>query len=254
MKKNFVVGGALLGVVALFFVGKHRGEELTFAPCEMGEKVETPVHFFTDASMSESKIQKMIGYSNLVLQNSCVPMERTLSGITRIDLSGFQDAESSKLHKQLVKLVGDEVLEPMQREGSYYALILPEDHEFSDEGSVGLADVNFSRSFLVLSSAAEIELLEHELGHLAWAWHNDTPDYWLKGVLLQENHDYIKPYSFGALCREAGTVMTYAEKVLPVYSSPNIQYYGKACGDVEKADNARHMREFAQSLALNGTT
>ena len=27
---------------------------------EMGENVETPVHFFTDASMSESKIQKMI--------------------------------------------------------------------------------------------------------------------------------------------------------------------------------------------------
>ena len=49
-------------------------------------------------------------------------------------------------------------------------------------------------------------------------------------------------------------VMTYAEKVLPVYSSPNIQYYGKACGDAEKADNARHMREFAQSLALHAAT
>nr|WP_239834083.1 hypothetical protein [Vibrio sp. Isolate31] len=75
MKKNLVVGCTLLGVVALFFVGKRSGEKLTLAPCDIGEKVETPVHFFTDASMSESKIQKMIGYSNLVLQNSCVPMQ-----------------------------------------------------------------------------------------------------------------------------------------------------------------------------------
>ncbi|WP_434567889.1 hypothetical protein QFW85_20200 [Vibrio chagasii] len=254
MKKNLVVGSALLGVVTLFFVGQRSGEELTLAPCDMGKKVETPVHFFTDASMSESKIQKMIGYSNLVLQNSCVPMERTLSGITRIDLSSFQDADSGKLHKQLAKLVGDEVLKPMQREGSYYALVLPNDHEFSDDGTTGMAHVNFSRSFLVLSSDADVHLLEHELGHLAWAWHNDTPDYWLKGQLLPENHDYIKAYSFGALCQEAGTVMTYAKKVLPVYSSPNIKYYGKACGDAEKADNARHMREFAQSLALNAAT
>nr|WP_234405715.1 hypothetical protein [Vibrio cholerae] len=42
--------------------------------------------------------------------------------------------------------------------------------------------------------------------------------------------------------------MTYAEKPLPVYSSPDIKYYGQACGNAETADNARHMQEFAQSL------
>ncbi|MCW1890613.1 hypothetical protein OK016_21095 [Vibrio chagasii] len=74
------------------------------------------------------------------------------------------------------------------------------------------------------------------VGHLAWAWHNDTPDYWLKVCCYKKAADYIKPYSFGALCPGSGnTVMTYAEKVLPVYSSPNIQYYGKACGDARKS-------------------
>ncbi len=42
--------------------------------------------------------------------------------------------------------------------------------------------------------------------------------------------------------------MTYAEKQLPAYSSPDIKYYGQACGNAETADNARHMREFALSL------
>jgi hypothetical protein len=254
MKKNLVVGCTLLGVVALFFVGKRSGEELSFAACDLTEKVETPVHFFTDDSISESKINEFIDYSNLVLENSCVPMKRTFSGITRLDLAGFEDGGSGKLHHQLAQAVGDSVLEPLQREGSYYVLVLPKEHPFSQDGSAGTAHVNFSRSFLVLSSDAEVHVLEHELGHLAWAWHNDTPEYWLKGQLLSENHKFIKPYAFGALCREAGTVMTYAEKVLPVYSSPDIEYYGKACGDEEKADNARHMREFAQSLTLNTAT
>lgn len=253
MKKNLVVGCTLLGVVTLFFVGKRSGEELSLAACELTEKVETPVHFFTDDSISESKINEFIDYSNLVLQNSCVPMQRTLSGITRLELANFEEGGSGKLHHQLAQAVGDSVLEPLQREGSYYVLVLPTDHPFSQDGSAGTAHVNFSRSFLVLSSDAEVHVLEHELGHLAWAWHNDTPEYWLKGQLLAEHHKFIKPYAFGALCREAGTVMAYAEKVLPVYSSPDIKYYGKACGD-EKADNARHMREFAQSLTLNTAT
>ncbi|MCU8225670.1 hypothetical protein M2G99_21585, partial [Vibrio vulnificus] len=244
----------MLGVVALFFVGKRSGEELSLAACDLTEKVETPVHFFMDDSISESKITEFIDYSNLVLENSCVPMKRTLSGITRLNLAGFEDGGSGKLHHQLAQAVGDSVLELLQREGSYYVLVLPKEHPFSQDGSAGTAHVNFSRSFLVLSSDAEVHVLEHELGHLAWAWHNDTPEYWLKGQLLSENHKFIKPYAFGALCREAGTVMTYAEKVLPVYSSPDIEYYGKACGDEEKADNARHMREFAQSLTLNTAT
>lgn len=254
MKKNIVVGCTLLGVVALFFVGKRSGEELSLAACDLSRKVETPVHFFTDDSISESKINEFIDYSNLVLENSCVPMQRTLSGITRLDLTDFEGGGSGKLHHQLAQAVGDTVLEPLRREGSYYVLVLPEEHPFSQDGSAGTAHVNFSRSFLVLSSDAEVHVLEHELGHLAWAWHNDTPEHWLKGQLLPENHKFIKPYAFGALCREAGTVMTYAEKVLPAYSSPDIAYYGKACGDEEKADNARHMREFAQSLNLNTAT
>ena len=254
MKKNFVVGCTLLGVVALFFVGKRTGEELSLAACELNEKVETPVHFFTDDSISESKINEFIDYSNLVLENSCVPMQRTLSGITKLDLTDFEGVDSGKLHQQLAQTVGDSVLEPLQREGSYYVLVLPKEHPFSQDGTAGTAHVNFSRSFAVLSSDAEVNILEHELGHLAWAWHNDTPEHWLKGQLLSENHRFIKSYAFGALCHEAGTVMTYAEKVLPVYSSPDIEYYGKACGDGERADNARHMREFAQSLTLNTAT
>lgn len=248
MKKNVVVVSTLMGVIVLFLVGQRSGEELSLETCDISQKATTPVHFFVDASYSESKINDFIEYSNLVLKNSCVPMERTLSGITRLDLSKFKQSSIGKLHQQLALRVDDTLLESMQREGSYYVLVLPKDHPFSQDGVAGTAHVNFSRSFVVISADAPVHIFEHELGHLAWAWHNNTPEYWLKGQLLMEHHKYIKPYAFGALCREAGTIMTYAEKVLPVYSSPNIKYYGKSCGDAETADNARHMREFAESL------
>jgi len=248
MNKNLVVGCTLLGVTSLFFIGKRSGEELSLPKCTLDKVVETPVHFFADESLSNNRIQAFIEYSNLVLKNSCVPMERTLAGITRINLSDFDGQGSGKLHQQLLKSVGSSTLEPMQDAGSYYVLILPKTHPFAQDGTAGTAHVNFSRNFLVLSEDAEVHILEHELGHLAWAWHNDTPQYWLKGQLLSEHHQHIKPYAFGALCREAGTIMTYAEKTLPIYSSPSFEYYGKACGDEETANNAQHMKEFAESL------
>ncbi len=248
MKKSVLVVGSLLGVCALFYMGKRDGEELSLPQCDMPQLVDTPVHFFTDSSISKARIEQLIDYSNLVLANSCIPMKRTLSGITSVDATDFESASIGKLHRELVSSVGASKLEPMQRVGSYYVLVLPKEHPFSSEGTSGTAHVNFSRSFLVLSSDADTHLLEHELGHLAWAWHNDTPDYWLKGQLLSDHHKQIKAYSRGALCREAGTVMTYAETQIPVYSSPKIKYYGKTCGDEKVADNARHMREFAMSI------
>lgn len=248
MNKKLIVSFTLLGVISLFFIGKRTGEELTLPVCDIAKTVETPIHFFVGESFTDNQIHELLDYSNLVLENSCVPMKRTLAGITKLDLSNFDGQSSGQLHQHLINNVGESTLKPMQRDGSYYVLVLPTSHPFTQDGTTGTAHVNFSRSFLVLSEDAEVHVLEHELGHLAWAWHNDTPQHWLKGQLLLEHHKHIKPYAFGALCREAGTIMTYAEKSLPVYSSPHIKYYGKACGDEGTANNALHMKEFAQSL------
>ncbi|GAL31060.1 hypothetical protein JCM19239_2728 [Vibrio variabilis] len=42
--------------------------------------------------------------------------------------------------------------------------------------------------------------------------------------------------------------MTYSEKIVPAYSSPEITNNGETCGEDGFADNARVMREYAQSL------
>ncbi|GMQ48849.1 hypothetical protein [Vibrio sp. 10N] len=40
MNKTLAVVGGLLGVCALFFLGKRSGEELTLPSCEVMEKVD----------------------------------------------------------------------------------------------------------------------------------------------------------------------------------------------------------------------
>ncbi|OLQ91859.1 hypothetical protein BIY21_12650 [Vibrio ponticus] len=248
MKQRILVAFSLLSVIALFVIGKRSGEELSLPTCQIDQTVETPIHFFKGNSIGVERLEEFIDYSNQVLANSCVPMKRVLASVNLIDPKVFADIdEIGQLHRQLVELESEKI-QPIQTIGSYYVLVLDDEHPFVQSGWSGEAHGNFSQSFALLASDAELHILEHELGHLAWAWHNDEPLHWLKGQLLPEHHKYIKPYARGSLCQDAGTVMTYAEKSLPIYSSPEIKYFGTACGDKETADNARHMREFAQSL------
>lgn len=248
MNKSVLVVGSIVVVASLFYFGKRSGEELSLPECELTKVAETPVFFFIDDSIDEHRLQEYIDYSNLVLSNSCVPLKRTLAGVSNIDTDEFKGNEVGSLHQQLLKQMTPNDHEKLKQTDSYYVLVLPSSHEFTEDGTVGTAHVNFSRRFLVLSTDSDVHVLEHELGHLAWAWHNDTPDYWLKGGLLPEFHKHIRSYARGALCGDAGTVMTYAENQLPIYSSPDIKYYGKACGNENSANNARLMREFAASL------
>lgn len=148
MNKKLAVIGGLVGVCALFFLGKRSGEELTMPSCEVMEKVETPIHFFTGDFVSDERLQEYVDYSNLVLDNSCVPMRRTIAYITRINLKDFESHDTGRLHKQLIDTVGGATLKPMQKKGRYYGLILPEGHAFGRGGFVGEAHLNFSRSFL----------------------------------------------------------------------------------------------------------
>ncbi|GIC28319.1 hypothetical protein VCSRO99_3610 [Vibrio cholerae] len=56
MNKKLLVGGCLLSVIALFFVGKRGGEELSLPVCDSVPKVDTPVHFFTEAPLLRNEL------------------------------------------------------------------------------------------------------------------------------------------------------------------------------------------------------
>ncbi|MCG7586993.1 hypothetical protein MHN01_15270, partial [Photobacterium sp. OFAV2-7] len=107
--------------------------------------------------------------------------------------------------------------------------------------------------FFIIAHDADVYTIEHELGHLAWAQHEDRTwfsnlEKYLKKYASEKNQHMLKPYARGYTCSGKGTIMNRDYEVLPIYSSPDIYYQGKACGDARRADNATVMRNYAREL------
>ncbi len=92
--------------------------------------------------------------------------------------------------------------------------------------------------------------MEHEIGHLSGANHDyktllkdfDSIESYISGT-----YPRAPQYSFGAICADRGTVMSYERDVIPAYSSPDIRVDDIKCGDSKYHNNARVLREFAQA-------
>ena len=92
--------------------------------------------------------------------------------------------------------------------------------------------------------------MEHEIGHLSGANHDYKTV--LKGYASIEHfiagrYPEAPAYSFGVTCAERGTVMSYERDIIPAYSSPEIRVNGQQCGDNAHHNNARVLREFANT-------
>ena len=258
-KKVWVVS-SLLVVLLLFVYRPYRTElelsQLDLPHCEMNQKLQTQVTFYVDHAISnpklETNLKDAIEYGNQVLRNSCIPMERMLKTIEYVDfkLSGGED--EYVIHSRLEKAVGEgRISQHRAHPTDYYVVVLKDERSVFDDGTTGIADItNNNGNNALISDRASIHVLEHELGHIAWAQHKDT---WpfpslessIKLAVDEHLHFKLKRYARAFTCTNAGTVMSYEERILPIYSSPEIRYRGKACGDSDVADNARVLREYA---------
>ncbi|MDA0148406.1 hypothetical protein [Vibrio sp. LaRot3] len=247
----------------VFLLGNKRSDgELVLPKCTLNNTVSTSITFFVDEKIKQSasidvvneRILDAINYSNLVLSNSCVPMTRTLEKIEWVKLPDQSAVDSDTLHLQLLDVVGEARINQMRRDKTaYYGLVLEKQHNYVLGNVAASEHVNFNGSFFILAENAALNTLEHELGHIAWAMHADTKpvaslDKWVKSKIPREHHHKIKAYAKGFSCKGAGTVMSFSEVSLPVYSSPDVQYDGEVCGDAKHGDNARQMKEYALSL------
>lgn len=267
-------GKVWLSVLAVVFsvtvaiVTKPSSKGLELAECDLEPQVDTRIDFFVDSevleSMSESEIDKRITdsikYANAVLENSCIPMTRSKGKVRIIDLDktkvnyqdrtkvNYLDSAIVAMKAELVQLDVD-----MAVPNLYFGLIFHHKYE-QDLGLGGEAEILFDSRFFAISSKVGKELLEHELGHLAWAQHTEMHPtanltHYLNSMIPKEYHHKLKPYARGYKCGTAGTIMSYEAEILPIYSSPLIRYQDKVCGNAENGDNARMLREYAMDLA-----
>lgn len=259
--KGFVqlVGYAL--VLLLSYSRFSNAQSIEFPTCAQGEVLNTEIHLFIDESvLSEysqafiaSKIATWESYSNLVLKNSCIPMTRKVIKVTytsAIDNLWFQDLSAAE---RLLKLSIEEPIPEATQEGvPIFKGIVFSNYNFSFES--GYCGVSSSVSyFFSLAINCPDYLMEHEIGHLSGANHDyktllkdsDSIESYISGT-----YPRAPQYSFGATCADRGTVMSYERDVIPAYSSPDIRVDGIKCGDSKHHNNARVLREFAQTYLI----
>ncbi|WP_114765020.1 hypothetical protein [Vibrio rhodolitus] len=261
MMRGLVVISSLVVVAMVMVLTKPSDEGLELAQCDITPIIDTEVSFIVDKEVlnkhDEASVRdflaKSIQHSNLILSNSCIPTTRSLGEITYIELDKSNISDIYTLHKQLEIQMGiDDLDQSYPAANQFYGFVFT--RQTADYiGYAGEAEVNLSRKFFAMTFNNGLHLVEHEIGHLSWAQHKEGHPHnlgvWLESTILPEFHHLLKPYARGYKCGTAGTIMSYEEIRLPIYSSPNIFNQGKACGDPETADNARAMTEHAYRIA-----
>ncbi|SEF55915.1 hypothetical protein [Vibrio hangzhouensis] len=235
---------------------------MTLPLCEEAEAVETPIHFFVSRTIAdkwsmdeiEASIKASVRKSNLTMKNSCIPMKRIVACVEVVDFSGRPLFDIDQIRRYLWELIGEDKVEQIYaKPNQFYGAVLAIEDGYFDYDVLGTTNPDEDSQFFMLSEHADEYTLEHELGHLSWAWHEDTSWFQVLDDTLEKhtsevNKQRLKPYARGYHCGGAGTIMSYEVDILPVYSSPEVSNNGRECGIADRADNARQMREFAEQL------
>nr|WP_250131802.1 hypothetical protein [Vibrio crassostreae] len=244
--------------MVLSFSRFSNAQTIEFPTCAQSEALNTEIHLYVDESVLAeyskefiaSKIATWESYSNLVLKNSCIPMTRKVTKVTYssvIDSLWFQDLSAAE---RLLKLSMEEPIPETTEEGvPIFKGIVFSNYNFSFESDYCGISSPVSYFFSLAINCPDY-LMEHEIGHLSGANHDYKTvlkDYATIEHFIADRYPKAPAYSFGATCAERGTVMSYERDIIPAYSSPEIRVNGQQCGDNAHHNNARVLREFANT-------
>ncbi|CAK2419213.1 hypothetical protein VCRA2116O29_180009 [Vibrio crassostreae] len=177
-------------------------------------------------------------------------MRRKVTQITytpAIDSLWFQDLSAAE---RLLKLSMKEPIEEITEDGRpvFTGVVFSNYHSAFESRYCGIAS-QVSRFFFLAINYPD-STMEHEIGHLSGANHDYKEvlkDYATIEHFIADRYPKAPAYSFGATCAERGTVMSYERDIIPAYSSHEIRVNGQQCGDNAHHNNARVLREFANT-------
>lgn len=268
-KIGLIIGAIFIVLLAIYRVVDTDRTGLSLINCDKKEYVDTYINFYVDADILQSteeatiknRLDKFVITSNEILRKSCVPIKRHVGEITFIDtsmvnLNEIRFSDPVAMAKNILESAGYEgVIEQHdQQPGVYLAIVYGNRYKSRTEDFDGMVNFNLSKSAFILSYSTASHILEHELGHLAGALHqNSDIDYLEKHYIHDDS--FIKSYTGGYQCSGKTTLMhtgvggsgTFLDN-LKVYSSPDIKFNGRPCGDEANGDNRRIMIEHSTEI------
>ncbi|WP_104401908.1 hypothetical protein [Vibrio penaeicida] len=261
---GLIIGSTIIVLLAIYRVIDNDRSGLSLIDCNQDKYVDTSINFYVDAdilsntedTIIKKRLSKFVKESNEILRKSCIPIKRHAGEITFIDtsmvnLNEIRFSDPVAMAKNILESAGYEgVIEQHdQQPGVYLAIVYGNRYKSRTENFDGMVNFNLSKSAFILSYNAASHVLEHELGHLAGALHQNSDIEYIKKHYIHDE-SFIKSYTGGYQCSGKTTLIyvgvggsgTFLDN-LKVYSSPDIKFNGKPCGDEANGDNRRIMIE-----------
>ncbi len=251
-KKGLIFIFMFVVLLAGFFLSRaeyhsEAGLSVVSCPNKYTEHVVV-LDFMVDAGLAsqlDSKIlEAWIRDSNLTLENSCIPIRRILGSIIVTD-NRYGDYMTEALDERVLwKLKKQESQRYHFNNNARNVLVfvVPDN---SDYDLLGTTWPKMYPNFVLLTNSANGLVLEHELGHLAGADHEKSVSEKVLGRLSFFSGNSNK--AAAVFCGSQRTIMhseVDIEKTVPVYSSANIYFSGKRCGNDNFADNRQILIDY----------
>ncbi|PKF79754.1 hypothetical protein CW749_08600 [Vibrio sp. vnigr-6D03] len=263
-KVGLIIGAIIIVLLTIYRIVNTDRSGLALVECNQDKYVDTYINFYVDAdvlvsteeAIIKNRLDKFVITSNEILRKSCVPLKRHVGEIkfidtSMVDLNEIRFSDPVAMAKNILESAGYEgVIEQHdQQPGVYLAIIYGNRYKSRTENFDGMVNFNLSKSAFILSYSTASHILEHELGHLAGALHQNSDIDYLKKHYIHVD-SFIKSYTGGYKCSGKTTLMytgvggsgTFLDN-LKLYSSPDIKFNGKPCGDEANGDNRRIMIE-----------
>jgi hypothetical protein len=245
---------SILLLLATALISSMSYSSVQLPDCEITEELTTPIHFFTSEDILQKYSKKEVSYivenwfdfSRRTMQNSCIPLKRSLVSITYLKNVNKEMLHSLGAAKYAIESTQNIEVDDFFPEGIIgYVGVLVDSYKGFD--LCGRADIG--NNFFLVALNCPNNTMEHELGHLSGAGHDLQTALTNHGSIENARHMHFpksKEYAFAWRCANSGTVMSYAQgESLPVYSSPDVYVDGQQCGNERFGNNAQALRDFA---------
>lgn len=197
-KVGLIIGAIIIVLLTIYRIVNTDRSGLALIECSQDKYVDTYVNFYVDAdilvsteeAIIKNRLDKFVVTSNEILRKSCIPIKRHVGEVifidtSMVDLNKIHFSDPVSMAKNILESAGYEGVIELhdQQPGVYLAIVYGNRYKSRTENFDGMVNFNLSKSAFILSYSTASHILEHEIGHLAGALHQNSDIDYLKNTI-----------------------------------------------------------------------